>query len=112
MTKEQRRAIVKQAADRVMPGVSAVLQGDAAIVKAMQNPMKIDPREWVVSLYESGWYVEKPDPKAPLEDCKFIQVNGPFNTKEDAEKVASAYRNAWVLPAAYKFAAKLRGEKP
>ena len=39
LTKEQRRAAVKQAADRVMPGVSAVLQSDAAIAKASIRPV-------------------------------------------------------------------------
>lgn len=34
LTKDERRAAVKAAADRVMPGISAVLQSDAAIAKA------------------------------------------------------------------------------
>lgn len=34
LTKEQRRAAVKAAADRVMPGIAAVLVADAAIAKA------------------------------------------------------------------------------
>ena len=34
LTKEQRRAAVKAAADRVMPGIAAALVADAAIAKA------------------------------------------------------------------------------
>ena len=37
LTKEQRRAAIKQAADRVMPGVAAVLASDIAIAKAKKE---------------------------------------------------------------------------
>jgi hypothetical protein len=39
-----------------------------------------------VAEYEDGWFVEKPDPIAPLHDCKFIQVAGPYKTERAAEK--------------------------
>lgn len=40
LTKEQRRAAVKAAADRVMPGIAAVLVADAAIAKAKRIAVK------------------------------------------------------------------------
>lgn len=45
------------------------------------NPMKIKPREWVVTQYESGWYIEKPDYTKPIEDCVFIEIGGPYKTE-------------------------------
>lgn len=42
--------------------------------------------EYTVSEYESGWYVEKPNPEAPLEDCGFIQVAGPYKLRETAQR--------------------------
>jgi hypothetical protein len=64
----------------------------------------MNPKEYTVSEYESGWYVEKPDPGAPLEDCKFIHVSGPFNCEADAQTICDAYNSD--LHVAYKFAAK------
>ena len=37
LTREQRREAVKQAADRVMPGIAAALQSDAVIAKAKRE---------------------------------------------------------------------------
>lgn len=38
-----------------------------------------------VAEYEGGWFVEEPDPKAPLEDCKFLTLTGPYKTERDAQ---------------------------
>lgn len=39
-----------------------------------------------VSEYESGWFVEEPDPNASLEECKFITIMGPYKTKQSAQR--------------------------
>lgn len=38
--------------------------------------------------YEDGWWVEKPHPTKPIEECVFVQAQGPFKNKETAEKWA------------------------
>lgn len=48
---------------------------------AYKDPMQIEPREWVVTEYETGWYVEKPDYSKPLADCAYIEIAGPFETE-------------------------------
>lgn len=87
LTKEQRRAAVKAACDRVLPSVAAVLASDAAIAKA-----KDEFRDWVVSQYESGWYIEKPDYSKPLEACAYIEVAGPYRTKALALSAVRDYK--------------------
>jgi hypothetical protein len=40
--------------------------------------------EYSVAEYEDGWFVERPDRRARLESCKFVQVAGPFKTEAEA----------------------------
>lgn len=42
--------------------------------------------EHVVAEYEDGFFVEKPDPSKPLEDCSFVQVAGPYKREETARR--------------------------
>lgn len=44
--------------------------------------------------YESGWYVERPDEKATLESCEFIQVAGPFKKQATALKRAEMFNES------------------
>lgn len=39
---------------------------------------------YLVQEYETGWYVEKPDPAMPAESCAFIEIAGPFESQSDA----------------------------
>jgi len=41
-------------------------------------------RDWIVTEYESGWYVEKPDYSKPADACAFIEVGGPYKTEGEA----------------------------
>ena len=66
-----------------------------------------EPNPYFVTEYESGWYVEKADPK---DVNKSTLIYGPLNTQADAEMIAKAIRNQGAAGALYAFAAKLRGE--
>jgi hypothetical protein len=55
-----------------------------------REAMKTEPAIYSVAEYEDGWYVEKPDPIAPLHDCKFVQVAGPYKTERSAERKCAA----------------------
>ena len=72
--------------------------------------------EHTVAEYESGWYVEKADHQAPLEDCVFIQVAGPYKRRETAQRKCDELNlrrppksaDAWAINSAYEFARKLK----
>jgi len=53
------------------------------------------PKLYSIAEYEDGFWVEKPDPKAPLEDCVFIQVEGPWKERKWAEHSCKRWNRTW-----------------
>lgn len=52
------------------------------------------PGEYEAVEYESGWYVQKPDPSKPLEFACYITVAGPYKTQRGAERKAVALNDS------------------
>lgn len=49
-----------------------------------------------IAEYESGWFVEEPDPKFHLEDCKFVSITGPYKTKQGAQRACDRFNKIAV----------------
>ena len=69
------------------------------------------PAIYSVAEYEDGWFVEMPDPIAPLHSCKFIQVAGPYKSEQSAirrcKSIVDRRHTVMTVRAALK---KARGE--